>query len=117
MFRFTSCLFVFALLSLLTVLNAAEVKPGSFDKNKKTFTVVPVEEPKTKAPVSFVAEKTIVLTDAKDLSDWSDGEGHPVKGWEISNGVIHRIGGKDDLFYKKNFDNFILEFEFKISKT
>ncbi len=111
------CLFaiVLSLLSTLTV-RAAEVNQGSFDKENKTFTFVPVKDPESLAPIQFEAVKTIVLTDTKDLSKWSDGEGKPVTGWTIKDGVISRIGGKDDLFYPGNFSDFILEFEFKVSK-
>lgn len=95
---------------------AAEVKPGVSDSKSGSFTFTPVQNPKDLAPIRYVPEKTIILTDTKDLSDWDNGEGAPISGWEIKNGVIRRIGGKEDLFYKGNYDNFVLEFEFQVSK-
>lgn len=104
------------LLLCSTVSFAAEVKPGVFDSKTGVFTYSPIQEPRDLDPIRFVPEKTIVLTDAKDLSDWDNGEGKPTTGWEIKEGIIRRIGGKDDLFYKGDYDNFILEFEFKVTK-
>lgn len=112
---------IFSTITAVLLLSAAasfgaEVKPGVLDTETGSFTFTPVQEPQELASVRFVPEQTIVLTDAETLADWDNGEGKPTADWEIQDGIIRRTGGKEDLFYKGDYENFILEFEFQISK-
>jgi len=57
------------------------------------------------------------LFDGKSLDQWSHKDGKPVtKGWEVADGTIHRQTGGGDIITKKKYENFELEFEWKISE-
>jgi hypothetical protein len=57
------------------------------------------------------------LFNGKDLSGWTAANGgKPGKGWKIEDGVIHRAEGGGDLVSEKEYADFELEFEWKISK-
>lgn len=53
-----------------------------------------------------------------DFSKWTSVKGKPVdEGWTIENGVVHRAGIKPgDIITKEHYDDFELEFEWKISE-
>jgi hypothetical protein len=45
---------------------------------------------------------------------WADGKGAaPGAGWEFAEGVIHRAGKAGDIFTKKKYQDFEMEFEWK----
>lgn len=52
------------------------------------------------------------------LADWVTADGSPItKGWAFENGVLLLKEPKSgDIFTKEHFDDFVFEFEFKISK-
>ena len=58
-----------------------------------------------------------VLFDGKSLDQWTKLDGKPIeKGWKVSEGTIHRHeNGGGDIISKESYENFILEFEWKIS--
>ena len=59
----------------------------------------------------------ISLFDGKSLDGWTTLKGEPVtKGWEVVDGTIHRSGRGGDIVTKESFKDFVLEFEWKISK-
>ena len=59
----------------------------------------------------------VSLFNGKDLSGWtSPNGGPPGKGWKVDGGVIHRAEGGGDLISEKEYVDFELEFEWKISK-
>ena len=63
------------------------------------------------------SEAWTILFDGKSLDQWTHSNGNPVtKGWKVEDGVIHRLGGGGSIISKEKFENFVLEFEFKISK-
>ncbi len=58
---------------------------------------------------------TISLFNGKDLNGWVNVAGQaPNKNWVVSNGSIYREKNGGDLYTAEAFDNFILEFEFKV---
>ena len=60
----------------------------------------------------------VSLFNGKDLSGWTSANGGaPGKGWKIEDGVIHRVEGGGDLISGKEYADFELEFEWKISKA
>lgn len=62
------------------------------------------------------AEKPESLFDGKSLDGWESAKGgKPGDGWKVEDGAIHRSGGGGDLISKGEYDDFILEFEWKIS--
>ena len=61
-------------------------------------------------------EKTVSLFDGKTLDGWESAKGgKPGDGWKVEDGTIHRAGGGGDLISEGEYDDFILEFEWKIS--
>lgn len=68
--------------------------------------------------VAFAAdEEWISLFDGKSLDGWTTLDGKPVtKGWKVEDGAIHRAGRGGDIVTGEKFEDFVLEFEWKISK-
>jgi hypothetical protein len=66
------------------------------------------------------AEDTISLFDGKSLDGWVTLDDKPItKGWEVVDGTIHLKRGKERAGYIKTtqaFENFELEFEWRIAK-
>ncbi len=57
------------------------------------------------------------LFNGVDLSGWTNVEGGaPGEGWKVVDGAIFREKNAGDLYFDGKFENFILEFEFKISE-
>ena len=57
------------------------------------------------------------LFNGVDLTGWTNVEGGaPGEGWKVVDGTIHREKNAGDLYFDGKFENFILEFEFKISE-
>ncbi|MGD7653758.1 MAG: 3-keto-disaccharide hydrolase [Verrucomicrobiales bacterium] len=58
------------------------------------------------------------LFDGKNLDHWTTQKGEPVtKGWVIQNGELHRPKSAGSINSKKSYQNFILEFDWKISEA
>ncbi len=58
-----------------------------------------------------------VLFDGKDLSAWQSASGGAVgEGWKMVDGTIHRADKGGDIFSKKEYGDFILDIEWKISE-
>lgn len=58
------------------------------------------------------------LIDKNSFTGWTMADGSPVqagKGWEVVDGVIHRVGKAGDLVSTKEYGDFELEWEWKIS--
>lgn len=71
------------------------------------------------APTASAADEAewIELFDGKSLNGWTTLDGKPIeKGWKVVDGTIHREGRGGDIITTKSFENFVLEFEWKISK-
>lgn len=92
----------------------AEVPKGTLNAKDGVFSVTPMTEPATLPTRQFKCVKTEVLTDAKDLSQWTDGDCHPITHWELKDGILHPTGKATDIFYKGDYHYFILEFEFEV---
>ena len=57
------------------------------------------------------------LFDGKSLDGWTTLDGNPItKGWTVEDGTIHRNDRGGDIITTGVFKDFILEFEWKISK-
>ncbi len=72
----------------------------------------------TDAPlqVYYEGERRSIFN-AQDLDGWTNSKGElPGKGWKVEDGMIFRESGSGDLYLQWEYENFILEFEFKISK-
>ncbi|MDB4474093.1 sulfatase-like hydrolase/transferase [Opitutaceae bacterium] len=64
------------------------------------------------------ADEWTVLFDGSSLAQWTNLEGDPVKdGWRIEAGTIHRFAEGGDIISRGTYENFILEFEWKISEV
>ncbi len=60
---------------------------------------------------------TVPLFNGVDLSGWTNVKGDaPGDGWKVVDGAIFREKGSGDLYAEGKFENFILEFDFKISE-
>lgn len=68
------------------------------------------------AAAAAAEEPWIPLFDGKTLAGWkSPGGGAPNAGWKVEDGCIHRSSGGGDLLSEREFADFELEFEWKIS--
>ncbi len=57
------------------------------------------------------------LFNGSDLTGWTNVKGEaPGSGWKVVDGMIFRESNSGDLYVDGKFENFILEFEFKISE-
>ncbi|MGI6401001.1 MAG: 3-keto-disaccharide hydrolase [Thermoguttaceae bacterium] len=64
---------------------------------------------------SYVGTRRSIFN-GEDLTGWTNAKGEaPGSGWKINDGVICREEGGGDLYLEGKYENFILEFEFKIS--
>ena len=72
------------------------------------------------ARTNAIAEEKISLFDGETLEGWVTLDDKPVtKGWRVDNGTIHLEHGKERAGYiktKRTFENFELEFEWRIAK-
>lgn len=54
---------------------------------------------------------------ASSIDLWTYVDGNPIDGkWEIADGVIHRKARTHGIYTKKQYENFVMEFEFKLEK-
>ena len=70
-------------------------------------------------PAQLPAEEEgwISLFDGKSLDQWTLDNGKPVtKGWKVEDGTIYRFEKAGSINTKETYENFIREFEWKISK-
>lgn len=64
----------------------------------------------------FVKEPTVSLFNGQDLTGWTDAKGNPAsQNWVVQDETIYLKEKGGDLYYERPFENFILEFEFKIN--
>jgi len=62
------------------------------------------------------AEQWESLFDGKTLDGWESAKGgKPGEGWKVEDGCIHRSGGSGDILSEKEYGDFTLEFEWRIS--
>lgn len=62
--------------------------------------------------------KEVSLFNGKDLSGWKNATGGaPGSGWKVEDGVLHRAEKGGDLISEKEYADFELEFDWKISKA
>lgn len=60
--------------------------------------------------------KPVSLFDGKSLTGWTNGAGKPVAaGWVVEDGTLHRADRGGDIFTEKEYGDFELVFEWKIS--
>ncbi|MDR1493162.1 MAG: DUF1080 domain-containing protein [Planctomycetaceae bacterium] len=63
-----------------------------------------------------VATPRVALFNGKNLDGWTTvGGGKNIKAWDVVDGTLHRKSGGGDIVTEKEYGNFILEFEWKIS--
>jgi hypothetical protein len=61
--------------------------------------------------------ESIPLFDGQTLSGWTDQGGDPVsEGWTVENGLLVREGRGGAIYAEQEYENFILEFEWRIAK-
>lgn len=69
------------------------------------------------ASVSLADEAWTPLFDGKSLDGWTTLDGKPItRGWTVDDGTIHRSGLGGDIVTTGEYGDFVLEFEWKISK-
>ncbi len=70
------------------------------------------------APVYYEIGTPVSLFNGTDLTGWTNAGGEaPNPGWQVQDGAIYRAGeGAGSLFSQDEFDNFILEFDFKAAR-
>lgn len=67
-------------------------------------------------PAMAAEKEWTPLFDGKSLAGWTSATGgEPGKGWTVVDGTIHRAAGGGDLLSAKEYQDFELEFEWKIS--
>lgn len=72
---------------------------------------------KTYSQNSFWVGPKVSLFNGTDLTGWTDFDGKaPSENWVVEDGAIYKKGKSGDLYTAKEYENFILEFEFKIEK-
>lgn len=59
--------------------------------------------------------KWVALFDGKTTNGWHSWNETGVKGWTVENGILTTKGKSGDLVTNKEYENFILEFEFKVA--
>ena len=60
----------------------------------------------------------VPIFNGMDLSGWKNASGgEPGKGWKVEDGVLHRTEKAGDLISDKEYGDFELEFDWKISKA
>lgn len=72
----------------------------------------------TAPSATFAAEEGFVpLFDGKSLDGWTSARGNPITGgWEVKDGAIVYTGGGGSLYSAKEYSDFELRFEWKLSK-
>jgi hypothetical protein len=69
------------------------------------------------SPLASAAEDWISLFDGETLKGWTTLDGKPItKGWIVQDGAIHRASRGGDIITTREFKDFVLEFEWKISE-
>lgn len=72
----------------------------------------------TNSAISAEESKAVSLFDGKTLDGWVTGAGAPVKaGWVVEDGTLHRADKGGDIYATKEYGDFILTFDFKISEA
>lgn len=70
----------------------------------------------TPLQVYYEGERRSIFN-GQNLDGWTNDKGdHPGNGWKVQDGMIFRESGSGDIYLKGEYENFVLEFEFKISK-
>ena len=88
---------------------------------KMRFQRVPVtvrRAPRLVRPVVMqtVAMPAVAIFNGKNLDGWTTVSGSTdIQAWEAVDGVLHRKSGGGDIVTEKEYENFILDFEWKIS--
>ena len=63
-----------------------------------------------------VATSGVAFFNGENLDGWTTvGGSKDIKAWEVLDGVLHRKSGGGDIVTEKEYGNFILDFEWKIS--
>ncbi|MBQ2788119.1 MAG: DUF1080 domain-containing protein [Thermoguttaceae bacterium] len=80
-------------------------------------TIVPAPAGSGNAAFYVVDGIKTPLFNGVDLSGWTSVDGGaPGEGWKVVDGTIFREKNAGDLYFDGKFENFVLEFEFKISE-
>jgi hypothetical protein len=58
--------------------------------------------------------KWVNIFDGKSTAGWHSWKSKEVKGWTVENGILTTKGKNGDLLTDKEYENYILEFEFKV---
>ena len=68
------------------------------------------------APVYYVRGEKTELFNHVDLTGWTDSNGGEPKGWKVVDGLLYHDATGDNLFTEKQYESFILEFEFLVTQ-
>jgi hypothetical protein len=84
-------------------------------RTKRIF-VCPVLVRNDMLKTQTVAMPKVALFNGKNFDGWTTvGGGKEIKAWDVEDGSLHRKSGGGDIVTEKEYGNFILEFEWKIS--
>ena len=102
---FSYSVFTFSCLSLLIQCSSPASDTGE-----------PTETPGTSVSQSEAPDDWVVLFDGQNLDAWRNYRDEGM-GWTIEDGALTTEGGIGDIITKETFDNFELEFEWRISEA
>ncbi len=66
------------------------------------------------APVYYVRGEKTELFNHVDLTGWTNADAGEPKGWKVVDGLLYHDATGDNLFTEKQYESFILEFEFLV---
>lgn len=66
------------------------------------------------ASVCYTWGEKVELFNHTDLTGWTDSNGEEPKGWNVVDGLLCHDATGDNLFTEKEYESFILEFEFQV---
>ena len=72
--------------------------------------------PTRQTVLQTVAMPTVAIFNGDNLDGWTTVSGsQDIRAWEVVEGTLHRKSGGGDIVTKNEYENFILDFEWKIS--
>ena len=108
-----------ACLAIAASCRTSEVDADPRPTSRSTGAEATSEEPRTQVGGSAAADRTPAwesLFDGATLAGWRGyRRGDVPDGWRVEDGAITRVGAGGDLVTERTFENFVLEFEWKLA--